>query len=105
MQGHQEGWACNKDELEGPETGVGDREVIVVADVLTSRLAGVTVKVFLLISPYLLACHQEHQEPENKNNSKPDSAKSSGILVDSAEKTLQETPVHCDKQVEAIAAD
>uniref|UniRef100_A0A4W6BMP7 Uncharacterized protein n=1 Tax=Lates calcarifer TaxID=8187 RepID=A0A4W6BMP7_LATCA len=75
MESHEKGWAGDKDQLESPESGVGDREIVIVADVVATGLAGVAVKVLLLIPPYLLASHQENQKPENENNGEPDATK------------------------------
>lgn len=96
MQGDQERRAGDKDELEGPEPGVGDRVVVVVADVMTPGLAGVAVEVLLLVSPHLLASHQEHQEPEDKDDGEPDAAECGGVFVHPAEEALEKDPVHYD---------
>ncbi|KAG7245220.1 hypothetical protein INR49_023786, partial [Caranx melampygus] len=41
MECHKQGRACHKDQLESPESGVGDGEVVVVADIVATGLAGV----------------------------------------------------------------
>uniref|UniRef100_A0A3Q0RC50 Uncharacterized protein n=1 Tax=Amphilophus citrinellus TaxID=61819 RepID=A0A3Q0RC50_AMPCI len=94
MESHEKGWTSHKDQLESPEPGVGDGEVVVVADILTTGLAGVAVKVFLFVTPDLFTGHQEDQEPEDKNYGEPDSTKSCGVLVRPTEEALQEEPVH-----------
>lgn len=94
MESHEEGWTSDEDELERPESGVGDRVVVVVADILTTGLAGVAVKVFLLVPPDLLAGHQKDQKPEDENDGEPDATERCRILVDPAEEPLEEGPVH-----------
>ncbi|CAG5883601.1 unnamed protein product [Menidia menidia] len=94
VKGHHKGGAGDEDQLEGPESGVGDGEVMVVADVVAAGLEGVAVKVLLLVRPHLLAGHKNDQQPEDENDGQPDTAKRGGILVDPAEEPLQESPVH-----------
>lgn len=47
----------DKDDLEDPETNVGDREGVVVADIFTTGLLGVTNHIGLFVTPNL-------QEPQ-----------------------------------------
>uniref|UniRef100_A0A3B4F633 Uncharacterized protein n=2 Tax=Haplochromini TaxID=319058 RepID=A0A3B4F633_9CICH len=94
VESHEKGWTSHKDQLESPESGVRDGEVVVIADILTTRLAGVAIKVLLFVAPDLFTSHQEDQEPEDEDNGKPDSTKPCGVLVSPTEETLQEDPVH-----------
>uniref|UniRef100_A0A8C4XPL0 Uncharacterized protein n=1 Tax=Falco tinnunculus TaxID=100819 RepID=A0A8C4XPL0_FALTI len=94
MHDDQEGRASDKDELQGPESDVGDGEKLVIADVGAARLPRVAVKVLLLISPYTLSCHHVDQHTENEDHREPDAAKSCGVFVDPAEQRLQCFPVH-----------
>uniref|UniRef100_A0A3Q3IA52 Uncharacterized protein n=1 Tax=Monopterus albus TaxID=43700 RepID=A0A3Q3IA52_MONAL len=71
-----------------------DGEVVIVADVVTTRLAGVAVKILLLITPHLLAGHQENQKPKDENNCEPDATKCRGVFVHPTEEALEEGPVH-----------
>lgn len=74
MKRHKKGRAGDKDQLEGPESGVGDGEVVVVANIVTTGLPGVAIKVLLLVTPDLLTGHQEDQESEDENDSEPDAS-------------------------------
>lgn len=94
MERHKKRRAGDKDQLESPESGVGDGEVVVVADVVTTGLTGVAVKVLLLVAPDLLTGHQEDQKPENENDGKPDATERRGVLVHSTQEALEEGPVH-----------
>lgn len=94
MERHEKGRASDKDQLESPESGVGDGEEMVVADIVTTRLSGIAIKVLLLVTPDLLTGHQEDQEPEDENDGEPDATKCRGVLVHPTEEALKEGPVH-----------
>ena len=94
MESHQKGRAGDEDQLESPEASVADGEVPVIADVAATGLAGVAVKVLLLVTPNLLASHEENHEPEDENDSEPDATESCWVLVHPAEEALEEGPVH-----------
>lgn len=94
VERHKKGRAGDKDQLQSPESGVGDGEVVVVADIVTTRLPGVAIKVLLLVTPDLLASHQEDQEPEDENDGEPDATERCGVFVHPAEEALKEGPVH-----------
>lgn len=94
MQHHHEGRASDEDQLESPEANVGDGEVVIVADVGATGLAGVAVEVCLVIAPDALGGHHEDQHPEDEDHCQPDTSEGGGVLVDSIEKTLQKLPVH-----------
>ena len=68
VQHHQEGRACDEDELKGPQADVGDREEVVVADVFAAGLPGVAVKVGLVVAPHTLCRHHEHHHPEDEDD-------------------------------------
>lgn len=68
VQHHHEGGTGDEDELESPETNVGDWEEEVVADVGATRLAGVAVKVSLVITPDPLGSHHIDQHPEDEDH-------------------------------------
>lgn len=95
MQSNQKGRAGDKDQLESPQARVCNWEVVIIADVVATGLAGVAVKVLLLIAPDLLASHEKNQKPKNKNNSEPDATKCCGVFVHSTQETLKKAPVHC----------
>uniref|UniRef100_A0A3B4ZGL8 Uncharacterized protein n=1 Tax=Stegastes partitus TaxID=144197 RepID=A0A3B4ZGL8_9TELE len=94
VESHEKGRTGDKDQLQSPESGVGDGEVVVVADIVTTGLAGVAIEVLLLVSPDLLAGHEKHQESEDENDGEPDATERRGVLVHPAEEALQEGPVH-----------
>lgn len=67
MQDDQHRRTRDEDELQGPESDVGDGEEVVIAHVGTAGLPGVTVKVFLLVTPHTLGSHHIHQHPEDEH--------------------------------------
>lgn len=94
MHDYHEGWACDKDELQGPQADVRDGEEEVIADIGTARLFGVTVKILLLIAPDSLCCHHIHHHPEHEHHGQPHSAKCCGVLVHPTQQGLEGLPVH-----------
>uniref|UniRef100_A0A3P8RL36 Uncharacterized protein n=1 Tax=Amphiprion percula TaxID=161767 RepID=A0A3P8RL36_AMPPE len=94
MQGHQQGRGGHHDELQSPETHLGDGEEVVEAGVLTARLLRVAHKVLLFVLPHLLGRRHVHQDPEKKDHREPDAANHSGVLVHPTQDALQKTPVH-----------
>lgn len=91
---HQERGAGDEDELQGPQPDVGDREEVVIADIVAPGLSSVALEVFLFIAPYLFCCHHKHHDPEEENNREPHSAEGCGVLVHPTEEALEECPVH-----------
>lgn len=94
MKCDKKGWTGDKDQLESPESGVGDWKVVVIADIVTTWLSGVAIKVLLFVTPHLLAGHQEDQESEDENDGKPDATKRRRVLIHPAKEALKEGPVH-----------
>lgn len=94
MECHKKGWAGDKDQLESPESSVGNWVVVVVADIVTTRLLGVAIKVLLLVTPDLLTGHQEDQKSEDENDGEPNATKCSGVLVHPTKEALKKGPVH-----------
>lgn len=94
MKCHEERRAGDKDQLQSPESRVGDGEVVVVADIVATRLPGVAIKVLLLVTPDLFTGHQEDQESEDENDGEPDATERGRVLVHPAEEALKEGPVH-----------
>lgn len=66
-----EGGCGDKNDLQHPETDVGDGEGLVVADVLATGLLRVTGEVGLLVTPNFFSCCAQNQDPENEENSQP----------------------------------
>lgn len=91
---HQERGAGDEDELKGPQADMGDREEVVVADVVAPRLSRVALEVFLFVTPYLFRRHHKHHDPEEENDREPHSTESCGVLVHPTEEALEECPVH-----------
>uniref|UniRef100_A0A3P8TQ35 Uncharacterized protein n=1 Tax=Amphiprion percula TaxID=161767 RepID=A0A3P8TQ35_AMPPE len=94
MHDHHKGRARDKDELQGPQADVGDREEVVVADVGAAGLLGVAVKVLLLVSPDSLRCHHVHHHPEHKHHRQPYPPERCGVFVHPTEESLEGLPVH-----------
>uniref|UniRef100_A0A8C6L8U9 Uncharacterized protein n=1 Tax=Nothobranchius furzeri TaxID=105023 RepID=A0A8C6L8U9_NOTFU len=69
-----ERWRGHEDDLQHPESDVRDGEGFIVADILTTRLLGVTGEVGLLVAPHLLGGSPQHQDPEDEEDSQPDLA-------------------------------
>lgn len=68
VQHHHEGRASDEDELKGPQANVGNGEEVIVADVGATWLAGVAVKVSLVVAPDTLGSHHIDQHPEDENH-------------------------------------
>uniref|UniRef100_A0A665USY7 Uncharacterized protein n=1 Tax=Echeneis naucrates TaxID=173247 RepID=A0A665USY7_ECHNA len=83
-----------RERLESPQANVRDGEEVVIADVGATWLAGVAIKVSLVINPDTLCSHHKDQHPKDKDHRQPDATKGSGVLVDSTEKTLEKLPIH-----------
>lgn len=94
MQHHEERWTGDEDKLQSPQTYVGHREEVVVANVMAAWLSSVTCKVFLLVTPYLLRSYDEDHDPEQEDYGQPDTAKCGGVLVDPTQETLKKSPIH-----------
>lgn len=94
VQHHHEGRAGDEDQLEGPQANVGDGKEVVVADVGATWLEGVALEVALIVAPDPLGRHHEHQHPEDEDHREPNAPEGGGVLVDTAEKTLEKLPIH-----------
>ncbi|EGW01072.1 hypothetical protein I79_007165 [Cricetulus griseus] len=88
MHDYKQGRTGDQDELQGPETHMGHREELVIADVGAAWLLGVTDEVLLFIVPHLFCCHHVHQHSEDKDHRQPDAAQCSGVLVHTAQDPL-----------------
>lgn len=77
MHKNKEGWASDKDELKCPQSNVGNRKVIVVADIAATWLVGVAVKSSLLISPDTFCSNYINQKTEDEDYRQPNAPKSS----------------------------
>uniref|UniRef100_A0AAZ1XD12 Uncharacterized protein n=1 Tax=Oreochromis aureus TaxID=47969 RepID=A0AAZ1XD12_OREAU len=71
----------DKDDLHHPEADVRNGEGCVIADVLTTRLLGVTREAGLLVAPHLLSSSPQHQDAEDEQHRQPDFAHYSGVLL------------------------
>lgn len=71
-----------------------DGKEIVIADVGATWLEGVALEVALIVAPDPLGGHHEHQHPEDEHHREPNAPEGSGVLVDTAEKTLEKLPIH-----------
>ena len=86
----------DEDDLQDPETDVGDGEGLVVADVLATWLLGVAHEVRLLIPPHELCCSAEDEDPKDEKHREPNAADDRGVLIDLLQDVPQETPVPHD---------
>uniref|UniRef100_A0A672V233 Uncharacterized protein n=1 Tax=Strigops habroptila TaxID=2489341 RepID=A0A672V233_STRHB len=94
VHGHEEGWRGDEDELQGPQTDMGDREEVVIADTVAARLLGVAGEGRLLVPPHALCCHHEHHYPEDEDDGEPDAPDGGGVAVHPAQHCVQASPVH-----------
>ncbi len=95
---HHKRWTGDEDELQGPQSDVGNGEEVVIADVCAARLLGVAVKVFLLIVPNSLSRYNVNHHPEHKNDWEPDPTKCSGVFIHPTEQCLKSFPIHGSEQ-------
>lgn len=66
-----EGWCGDKDDLQHPETDVGDGKCLVIANVFTTGLLCVTGKVWLLVTPNFFSCCTQHQNSKDEEDCEP----------------------------------
>lgn len=78
----------DKNQLQGPETDMGDGEKMIVANIGATRLPVIAVKILLLITPHPLSSYHVNKDTKNKNHREPDAAKSSGVFVHSTQQAL-----------------
>lgn len=83
VQYYHEGGTSDEDELKGPEANVGDGEEEIVADVGATWLAGVAVKMSLVVTPDPLSSHHEDHHSEDEDHGQPNASKSCGVFVHS----------------------
>ena len=88
-----ESWCGHEDDLKHPEADVRDGEGLVVADVLATRLLGVTGEVRLLVAPDLFSRGPQHQDPEDEEDSQPDLADDRRVLLSVLQQPPQKAPV------------
>lgn len=88
MHDDEQRWTGDENQLQGPETDVGDGEKMIVANIGAARLPVIAVKILLLISPHPLSSYHINKHTENKDHREPDTAKSSGVFVHSAQQAL-----------------
>uniref|UniRef100_A0A8B9YTR4 Uncharacterized protein n=1 Tax=Bos mutus grunniens TaxID=30521 RepID=A0A8B9YTR4_BOSMU len=77
VHGHEESWGGHQDELQRPQTHVGNGEKVVVADTIAARLEGVADEGRLLITPHALGSHHQHHDSEDEDDREPYSANGS----------------------------
>uniref|UniRef100_A0A8C6YDC5 Uncharacterized protein n=1 Tax=Naja naja TaxID=35670 RepID=A0A8C6YDC5_NAJNA len=70
--------AGDKNQLQGPETDMGDGEKMIIANIGATRLPVVAVKILLLISPHPLSSYHINKDTKNKDHREPDAAKIHG---------------------------
>lgn len=89
MHGNQQGRSGDQDELERPETDVGDGEEVIVADTVASRLLGVAGKAGLLITPHALRCDHQNQDAENEQDREPNATDACGVSVHTTDDSIK----------------
>uniref|UniRef100_A0A8C6F6Q7 Uncharacterized protein n=1 Tax=Monodon monoceros TaxID=40151 RepID=A0A8C6F6Q7_MONMO len=94
VHGHEESWGGNQDELQRPQTHMGNGEKVVVADAVAARLEGVTDEGRLLVTPHALGSHHQHHDSEDKDDREPHSANGSRMPVHTTEQGVQTRPIH-----------
>uniref|UniRef100_A0A663FAF3 Secreted protein n=1 Tax=Aquila chrysaetos chrysaetos TaxID=223781 RepID=A0A663FAF3_AQUCH len=103
VHGHEEGRRGDKDELQGPQTDVGDGEEVVIADTVAARLLGVAGEGGFLVPPDALSCHHQHHYPEYEDDREPDAPNGSGVAVHSTQHRVEAGPVHCSSRLQEQA--
>uniref|UniRef100_A0A3Q2HTY1 Uncharacterized protein n=1 Tax=Equus caballus TaxID=9796 RepID=A0A3Q2HTY1_HORSE len=94
VHGHKESWGGNQDELQRPQTHMGNGEKVVVADAVAAGLEGVADEGRLLITPHALCSHHQHHDSEDEDDREPYSANGSRMPVHATEQGVQTCPVH-----------
>ncbi|KAJ1058386.1 hypothetical protein K5549_021725, partial [Capra hircus] len=94
VHGHEESWGGHQDELQRPQTHVGNGEKVVVADTIAARLEGVADEGRLLITPHALGSHHQHHDSEDEDDREPYSANGSRMPIHATEQGVQTRPVH-----------
>lgn len=89
VHGYQQGRSGDQDELECPESNVGDGEEVVVADTVATRLLRVAGEARLLVAPHALGCNHEDQDAENEEHGEPDSTDAGGVAVHTANDSIK----------------
>uniref|UniRef100_A0A8C5LY84 Uncharacterized protein n=1 Tax=Leptobrachium leishanense TaxID=445787 RepID=A0A8C5LY84_9ANUR len=94
VHGYQKGWSGNKYKLKAPEPDVRHWEVMVVADILASRLQGVTGEVGLFITPNAFSRHHQYHDSKYEEYGEPYFADAGGMFVDSSDDFIKSSPIH-----------
>uniref|UniRef100_A0A8C8AQ95 Uncharacterized protein n=1 Tax=Otus sunia TaxID=257818 RepID=A0A8C8AQ95_9STRI len=97
---HSEGWRGDKDELQGPQTDVGDGEEVVIADAVAAGLLRVAGEGGFLVPPDALSCHHQHHYPEDEDDGEPDAPDGGGVAVHPAQHCVEAGPVHCSSRLQ-----
>uniref|UniRef100_A0A493TTD5 Uncharacterized protein n=1 Tax=Anas platyrhynchos platyrhynchos TaxID=8840 RepID=A0A493TTD5_ANAPP len=94
VHGHQQRRRGDKDQLQGPESDVRDREKVVIANISTPRLKGIADKILLFISPDSLCSHDQDHDAEDEQDREPYLPDASGVFVYTSQDGLQRSPIH-----------
>uniref|UniRef100_A0A8C5S5F8 Uncharacterized protein n=1 Tax=Laticauda laticaudata TaxID=8630 RepID=A0A8C5S5F8_LATLA len=78
MHDDKQRWAGDKNQLQGPETDMGDGEKMIITNIGATRLPVIAVKILLLISPHPLSSYHINKDTKNKDHREPDAAKIHG---------------------------
>uniref|UniRef100_A0A7N6AP62 Uncharacterized protein n=1 Tax=Anabas testudineus TaxID=64144 RepID=A0A7N6AP62_ANATE len=89
MHGYQQSRSGDQDELERPQTDVGDGKKVVIADTVAARLLGVAREAGFLITPHALGCNHQDQDAENEQDRKPDASNACGVSVHATDDSIE----------------
>uniref|UniRef100_A0A8C1HRD5 Uncharacterized protein n=1 Tax=Cyprinus carpio carpio TaxID=630221 RepID=A0A8C1HRD5_CYPCA len=69
----------HEDDLKHPQAHMRDGERFVIADILTTGLLSIALKVGSLVTPYVLRRCSQHQDPEDEEDAHPYLANDGGV--------------------------
>ena len=96
---HEEnqGRCGDEDDVKHPESVLGDGEGHVVAHLFAARLEGVAGKLLLLVLKQVAGYSSQDQDPEDKHEQEPETAKHRRVGLEAVEEPTEEAPFPHDR--------